>query len=114
MINQNTSQGQPLKAVIGPHAGLEYSGPTAAWAYINIDPAKYKRVILLGPSHYVYLENCALTQMSKYLTPIGDLRIDTQTTAELAATGKFGQMTKKQDEQEHSIEMHLPFLSKIF
>jgi len=23
-------------------------------------------------------------------------------------------MTKKQDEQEHSLEMHLPFLSKVF
>lgn len=52
--------------------------------------------------------------MSQYATPIGDLRVDTATTAELAATGKFGQMTKKQDEQEHSLEMHLPYLSKIF
>ena len=29
-------------------------------------------------------------------------------------TGKFGQMTKKQDEQEHSLEMHLPFIAKVF
>jgi len=25
-----------LKALIGPHAGLRYSGPTAGWAYKNL------------------------------------------------------------------------------
>jgi MEMO1 family protein len=40
-----------LKAIIGPHAGFTYSGPNAAWAYKNIDPNAYDRVLLLGPSH---------------------------------------------------------------
>ena len=35
-LPQNTSK--TLKAVIGPHAGLAYSGPPAAWGYKNIDP----------------------------------------------------------------------------
>lgn len=26
------------KAIIAPHAGYAYSGPTAAWAYKTIDP----------------------------------------------------------------------------
>ena len=43
--------GQSLKAIIGPHAGFTYSGPTAGWAYKNIDPSLYNRVVLLGPSH---------------------------------------------------------------
>lgn len=34
-------EGTHLKAIIGPHAGYAYSGPCAAWAYINIDPTKY-------------------------------------------------------------------------
>ena len=96
--DNSVTQGQLLKALIGPHAGLDYSGPTAAWAYINIDPSKYKRIMLLGPSHYIYLEGCSLSQMTQYLTPVGNLKVDTETTAELAATGKFGTMTKKEDE----------------
>ena len=52
-----------VKAIIGPHAGLDYSGPTGAWSYININPENYRRIILMGPSHYVYLDNCALTKM---------------------------------------------------
>ena len=32
------------KAIIAPHAGLSYSGPTAAWAYGAIDPNRFKHV----------------------------------------------------------------------
>ena len=28
--------GSKLKALIGPHAGFRFSGPTAAWAYRNL------------------------------------------------------------------------------
>lgn len=49
-------EGQLLKGLIGPHAGYSYSGPTAAWSYINIDPTQYKRVFLLGPAHHTYLD----------------------------------------------------------
>ena len=55
------ADGKLLKAIVGPHAGLSYSGPTQAWAYINVDPTKYKRVFLMGPSHYFYLDNCMLS-----------------------------------------------------
>lgn len=33
---------------------------------------------------------------------------------ELAGTGHFSQMSKSVDEDEHSIEMHLPYTAKIF
>jgi AmmeMemoRadiSam system protein B len=33
--------------------------------------------------------------------------------AELKATGQFESMSKQTDEDEHSIEMHLPYIYKI-
>jgi predicted class III extradiol MEMO1 family dioxygenase len=33
---------------------------------------------------------------------------------ELRATGKFSDMSIQTDEDEHSIEMHLPFVRKVF
>ena len=47
----NQEDNKKLKAIIGPHAGFTYSGPNAAWAYKNINPKDYERVVLLGPSH---------------------------------------------------------------
>jgi AmmeMemoRadiSam system protein B len=70
-------------------------------------------VFLLGPSHHVYLNNCALSQCTHYRTPIGDLEVDTETVATLFKTGKFGKMTKHVDEGEHSLEMQLPYICKV-
>ncbi|GAA5837358.1 hypothetical protein JCM11251_004976 [Rhodosporidiobolus azoricus] len=102
------------KAIIGPHAGYSYSGPAAAFAYRSIDVENIKRVFVLGPSHHYYLDGCALSQCSEYATPIGDLPLDRNTISELEATGEFELMDQSTDEDEHSIEMHLPYIRKIF
>jgi len=102
------------KAIIAPHAGYSYSGPAAAWAYKSIDTTDIKRVFILGPSHHVYLDGCALSRCKEYVTPLGNLPIDVETIAELAQTGKFTDMDLQTDEDEHSIEMHLPYIRKVF
>ncbi|CAO3696138.1 unnamed protein product [Umbelopsis ramanniana] len=102
------------KAIIGPHAGYSYSGPTAAYAYKCIDIEPISRVFILGPSHHVYLDACALPSAVEYETPLGNLQIDTDTVEELKETGLFKAMSNSVDEDEHSIEMHLPYTYKIF
>lgn len=95
------------------HAGYSYSGPAAAWAYKSLDLSKAKRIFLLGPSHAWYLDRCALSKHAGYATPLGDLAIDTATVQELADTGEFLRMSTSQDETEHSLEMHLPYIYKM-
>ncbi|KAB5594212.1 hypothetical protein CTheo_2293 [Ceratobasidium theobromae] len=102
------------KAVIAPHAGYSYSGPAAAWAYKSIDTTGIKRVFILGPSHHVYLDGCALSKCSVYETPLGPLDLDLDTIAELRESGIFSDMSLRTDQDEHSIEMHLPYIRKIF
>ncbi|KAF8626546.1 hypothetical protein AX15_004848 [Amanita polypyramis BW_CC] len=102
------------KAIIAPHAGYAYSGPAAAWAYKCIDTTGIKRVFILGPSHHFYLDGCALSACKDYETPIGNLSLDLETINELKATGKFEIMDIDADEAEHSIEMHLPYVRKVF
>ena len=63
----NASKTKPwAKSIIGPHAGLSYSGPTAAWAYVHISPETTNRIFLLGPSHSAYINGCALPASSIY------------------------------------------------
>ncbi|KAF8168056.1 MEMO1 family [Crassisporium funariophilum] len=102
------------KAIIAPHAGYSYSGPAAAWAYKSIDVSVVKRVFILGPSHHIYLEGCAISGCKSYDTPVGKLPLDLDTIKQLRATGKFESLTLQQDEDEHSIEMHLPYIRKVF
>ncbi|KAH8594686.1 MEMO1 family [Bisporella sp. PMI_857] len=101
------------RVIIAPHAGYSYSGPAAAWAYASLDLSNAKRVFLLGPSHVLYLSGCALSKHSKYATPLGDLVVDRETVKELRGTGKFDDMSTNTDEEEHSLEMHLPYIYKM-
>jgi AmmeMemoRadiSam system protein B len=100
------------RAVIAPHAGFSYSGPTAAFAYKNMDLTGIDRIFVLGPSHHFYLKGCALTGCSQYQTPCGNLQIDLAMNEELLATGIFEEnMTLDVDQDEHSIEMQLPYIA---
>ncbi|KAL2114956.1 hypothetical protein VTJ04DRAFT_10619 [Mycothermus thermophilus] len=111
-LDGNTLPIPGARVIIAPHAGYSYSGPCAAWAYKSLDLSKAKRVFVLGPSHTYYLRGCALTTFEKYETPFGDLVVDRATTAELKKTGRFSDMPRSHDVDEHSLEMHLPYLWK--
>lgn len=72
-----------------------------------------KRVILLGPSHHHYLTKAALSKCTHYATPLGNLKVDQETTATLYNSGQYDWMAKSVDEEEHSLEMHLPYIYKM-
>lgn len=75
--------------------------------------AHRKRVFLLGPSHHHYLSKAALSRCTHYGTPLGNLPVDRDTTAELYKAGLFEWMSQSIDEDEHSLEMHLPYIFKM-
>ncbi|XP_067134978.1 protein MEMO1 isoform X2 [Centruroides vittatus] len=66
----------PARAIIAPHAGYQYCGACAGFAYKQIDPTIVKHVFILGPSHHVRLGGCALSPAKIYRTPFYDLTID--------------------------------------
>ncbi len=70
-------------------------------------------MFILGPSHHVRLSSCALSNCSTYATPLYDLIVDQDVSRELEATGAFERMTLEADEDEHSIEMHLPYVARV-
>ncbi|QBZ64637.1 hypothetical protein PoMZ_06335 [Pyricularia oryzae] len=111
-INESDVPIKGASVIIAPHAGYSYSGPCAAWAYKVFDVSAAKRIFVLGPSHTYYLSGCALTTYATYETPLGNLRVDLDTIKQLRDTGKFKDIPRDNDEDEHSLEMHLPYLAK--
>lgn len=103
-----------VRAIIGPHAGYAYSGSSAAYAYKMIDITAISRVFILGPSHKIYLDSIALSGCKSYDTPLGSLDLDLETITMLSKTHQFSFMNLKVDENEHSIELHLPYIKKVF
>ncbi|KAF3101643.1 hypothetical protein TWF102_004882 [Orbilia oligospora] len=101
------------RVIIAPHAGYSYSGPAAAWAYKSLNLTNIKRVFILGPSHHIYINGCAVSSHGAYATPLGPLPIDTKATLDLIKTNSFSFMNQVVDSDEHSIEMHLPYTYKM-
>ncbi len=102
------------KAIIAPHAGYIYSGPIAASIYALIAPARarIKRVVVLGPTHRVAVHGIALPGVNAFATPLGNIAIDAGAVKQLMALPYVG-VSAEAHRQEHSLEVHLPFLQKV-
>ena len=102
------------KAIIAPHAGYIYSGPIAASIYALIAPARtrIKRVVVLGPTHRVAIHGIALPGVNAFATPLGNIAIDAGAVKQLMALPYVG-VSAEAHRQEHSLEVHLPFLQKV-
>lgn len=109
-VNRKRREVHELTKLYHRHAGYEFSGPCAAWAYKTLDLSRAKRVIVLGPSHTYYLEGCAATTFEKYATPFGDLEVDQELAGELEEAVAMEPMTRRGEIDEHSLEMHMPYL----
>lgn len=102
------------KAIIVPHAGHIYSGPIAASAFAQLIPAKDKihRVVLLGPCHRVALSGLATSSADFFETPLGLIPIDREFSDKLVQLPQVQEFDRTH-EQEHSLEVQLPFLQEI-
>ncbi|MEN8212950.1 MAG: AmmeMemoRadiSam system protein B [Pseudomonadota bacterium] len=99
------------KAMIQPHAGYIYSGPVAASAYSQLQHCadEISRVILLGPDHRVGFRGIAAPSADYFETPLGSIPIDRDAIASLDGVDIFDAA----HQQEHSLEVQLPFLQQV-
>lgn len=113
-LRDATASGDPPKAIIAPHAGYVYSGAIAANAYALLAPNRdaIRRVVLMGPSHRVGFQGIAATQADAYTTPLGDIPIDREALAKILHLPFAGYLDEAHA-QEHSLEVHLPFLQEV-
>ncbi len=106
----NRETGSP-KALIVPHAGYIYSGPTAAMAYATLDRKRIHRVVLLGPVHRVPVRGLALPDRDAFATPLGIVPLD---STAMQAIKNLPQVcfSDLAHQPEHSLEVQLPFLQR--
>jgi hypothetical protein len=77
-----------LRAIVCPHAGYQYSGPTAAHAYKLLIGRHYETVILLAPSHYAAFRGASVSAADVFRTPLGTVTISPK-AKELAKVSPF-------------------------
>ena len=102
------------KALIVPHAGYRFSGPTAATAYRCLSPMSrdISRVIVIGPCHRIPLRGMAAPSAANFQTPLGDVPVDRPGTDRLLRPALVP-LDEHAHQFEHSIEVQLPFLQLV-
>lgn len=103
-------EGAPV-ALVAPHAGYAYSGPVAASAYALLRGSDVRRVVVLGPAHYVPLRGCAVPASEAWATPLGDVPVDADAREVVRRAGAT--VDDGPHDPEHSIEVQLPFLQCV-
>ncbi len=99
-----------------PHAGYIYSGPVAAWSYLEL--SKYpppSTVIILGPNHTGFGADIGVpNKVESWRTPLGEVEVNHELIEELV---NYSSLIRKSDDshaREYSIEVQLPFLQYLF
>ncbi len=105
---------RPPKALIVPHAGYIYSGPVAASAYaqLSVLRGRIRRVVLLGPTHRVYVRGLALPEADRFATPLGEVPLDREGMQAVAGLPQVIRSAAAH-QMEHSLEVQLPFLQRV-
>lgn len=103
------------KAIIAPHAGYIYSGGVAAAAYARFRPlaGRVRRVVLLGPCHRVAVRGLAVAGADAFATPLGRLPVDAAGRESILALPQVSVFDATHAD-EHSLEVHLPFIQEVF
>ncbi len=99
-----------LRALVAPHAGYWCSGYVAGRVFqrLQTERDRFRRVLILGPSHRIAFPGIALPRATHFATPLGNLEVDRplrNLVEDLGVTELEAAHTS-----EHSLEVQLPFL----
>jgi AmmeMemoRadiSam system protein B/AmmeMemoRadiSam system protein A len=102
-------------AIIAPHAGYIYSGQIAADAFKSAAGSDYDLVVLLGTNHTTAeFRGVSIYPSGGFKTPMGTAEIDAELADRLIAADEDFSFLESVHTREHSIEVQVPFVLKLF
>jgi AmmeMemoRadiSam system protein B len=100
-----------LIGLISPHAGYVYSGQIAAYAYKQLEGLSFEAVVVISPIHGgIYLGHFVVTDKAYYETPLGLIEVDSQLVEAVSSQATLSRIGQ---DDEHSLELQLPFLQRV-
>jgi hypothetical protein len=108
-----TADGAVSSALIAPHAGYDYSGPSAGTAFATLlaRRAAFERVVLVGPAHWVGFHGIAVSTAAAFETPLGSVPVAVEVVERLLRLPGVA-VNDAAHEPEHALEVELPFLQR--
>ena len=107
--------GAAVRGCVLPHAGYLFSLGVAMRTLGAARGGVWKRVVILGPSHYVGFRGLAAATFTSWRTPFGDLSTDVDALEGLeAAENPLLRVNDQAHGREHSLEVIFPMLQYFF
>src|SRR3989304_1699689 len=107
MVDETVAK-EDVIGLIAPHAGYIYSGAVTGAV---ISRVKFKDTfIIIGPNHTGAGKPLSIMTEGVWRTPLGDTEIDSALAKKILESSKYLQEDSLAHEDEHSIEVQLPFL----
>ncbi len=107
----------PVIGGVAPHAGYEFSGPCAAYLYLELaerTPA-IDTVVIIGSNHTGFGGTFTTTKMfRKWATPLGEVSVDLEFVEMLLKKCPLVVDDASAHLREHSVEVQLPFLQYVY
>lgn len=113
-----TSRDEPVEidgkiyGLISPHAGYVYSGQVAAYSYRYLENMTSDVYVVIAPSHRGRFNGASVIPEGEYMTPLGNMKIDSQIASGLMEEDGFD-FYSEIHESEHSLEVQVPFLKHL-
>jgi AmmeMemoRadiSam system protein B/AmmeMemoRadiSam system protein A len=108
------SGGRPV-VIIAPHASYVYCGQIIADAFAQAAPYQYDVIVMLGTNHTTGgFHRVSVYASGGFETPLGVASIDEELAARLIGMDEDFVFEPSVHKDEHSIEVHVPFVQKLF
>ena len=107
MVDENAFK-EDIIGLVSPHAGYLYSGPVAGAIISRVNLSD--TVIIIGPNHTGQGKPLSIMTEGIWETPLGKVEIDTRLGRKIIATSRYLKEDSRAHQNEHAIEVQLPFL----
>ena len=101
-------------ALILPHCSYHIMGEACSRAWIQSAGRKIDRILLLGPVHREPERGLFFPESESFLSPLGEVFLDRQILKKLASETNLIRENQTPHEEEHGLELSLPFISTLF
>jgi MEMO1 family protein len=102
------------KAILSPHAGLDYSGDLSALAWKSAAGGEIDTVLVLSPLHRAEESIIYLPESDFFDIPTGRVQVDQGLVEEMRDCGTLMRINDIPHFEEHGIELQLPFMHALF
>jgi len=102
-----------IKAIIVPHAGYDFSGQVAAYAFKLLEGVKINTAVLIGNSHTAYFDGAAIDSSDVWQTPLGQVAVDKELADKLIKADSAIKYDASVHGQDHVLEVEIPFLQVV-